>query len=63
MKELTNIIARFFSGEEFAQNGDQARLELSPSDLRKIVQLMNENAKLKGTIKKISKADAKSKEL
>ena len=63
MKELTNIISRFFSGEEFAQNGDQARLELSPSDLRKIVRLMNENAKLKATIKKISKADAKSKKM
>lgn len=47
MEELTNKMIQFFSGEDFIEHGDNARLELSPAELRKISSLMTENTKLK----------------
>ena len=47
MKDLTHKMIQFFSGEDFAVHGDDARLELTPAELRQISNLMTENAKLK----------------
>lgn len=49
--ELTHKLVEFFTGEEFFEKGESARLSFSPSELRKIVSLMNEIAKLKAEIK------------
>lgn len=36
MKDLTHKIAQFFSREDFAEHGEDARLELTPAELRQI---------------------------
>lgn len=46
MKNLMHKMAQFFSGEKFAKNGEDARLELTPAELRQISNLMTENARL-----------------
>lgn len=56
MRKLTNKIAKFFSGEDFAEHGDDARLELTPAELRQISNLMTENARLKTKLDKHNKA-------
>ncbi len=56
MKDLTHKMAQFFSGEDFAEHGDDARLEFTPSELRQICKLMDENAKLKNDLKRHNKA-------
>lgn len=56
MKDLTHKMAKFFSGEDFAEHGDDARLELTPAELRQISNLMTENAKLKTKLDKHNKA-------
>lgn len=56
MKELTHKMAQFFSGEDFAEHGDDARLELTPTELRQISNLMTENARLKTKLNKHNKA-------
>lgn len=43
MKDLTHKMAQFFSGEDFAEHGDDARLELTPAELRQISNLMTED--------------------
>ena len=53
MKELISKMALFFSGEDFAEHGDDARLELTPSELRQISKLMTENARLKTELDKL----------
>ena len=50
MKNLTHKMAQFFNGEDFAEHGDDARLELTPAELRQISNLMRENARLKTNI-------------
>lgn len=57
MKELTSKMAQFFSGEDFAEHGDDARLELTPAELRQISNLMTENARLKTELDKYKKSD------
>ena len=52
MKDLTHKIVQFFSGEDFSEHGDDARLELTPVELRKILNLMTENARLKTKLNK-----------
>ena len=52
MKDLTHKMVQFFSGEDFAENGEDARLELTPAELRKITYLMTENARLKTELDK-----------
>ena len=54
MKDLTHKMAQFFGGENFAERGDDARLELTPAELRKISNLMTENARLKAKLKKLT---------
>lgn len=56
MKNLTHKMAQFFSGEDFAERGDDARLELTPAELRQISNLMTENARLKTKLTKHDKA-------
>ena len=56
MKDLTHKMAKFFSGEDFAEHGDNARLELTPAELRQISNLMTENARLKTKLTKHDKA-------
>jgi len=56
MKDLTHKMAQFFSGEDFAENGEDARLELTPAELRQISNLMTENARLKTKLDKHNKA-------
>ena len=56
MKNLTHKMAQFFSGEDFAENGEDARLKLTPAELRQISNLMTENARLKAKLDKHSKA-------
>ena len=56
MKDLTHKMAQFFSGEDFAEHGDNARLELTPAELRQISNLMTENARLKTKLNKHNKA-------
>lgn len=55
MKDLTHKIVQFFSGEDFAEHGDDARLELTPAELRQICNLMRENARLKTELDFIEK--------
>ncbi len=55
MGNLTPKIVQFFSGEDFAEHGDDARLELTPTELRQISNLMTENAKLKTKLDFIEK--------
>jgi len=55
MKDLTHKMAQFFSGEDFAEHGDNARLELTPTELRQILNLMAENARLKTELDFIEK--------
>ncbi len=54
MKKLTHKLTQFFSGEDFAEHGDDARMELTPSELRQISNLMTENAKLKAKLKSLT---------
>ena len=56
MKDLTHKMAQFFSGENFAKHGDNARLELTTAELRQISNLMTENARLKTKLNKHDKA-------
>lgn len=56
MKDLTHKIAQFFSGGNFAEHGDDARLEFAPAELRQICKLMDENARLKNDLKRHNKA-------
>ena len=67
MKDLTHKMAQFFSGEDFAEHGDDARLEFTPAELRQIISekkslgirysnLMTENARLKAKLDKHNKA-------
>lgn len=62
MKDLTHKMAQFFSGEDFAEHGDDARLELTPAELRQISNLMTENARLKTKLDKHNKAFANIKD-
>ncbi len=62
MKNLTHKMAQFFSGEDFAEHGDDARLELTPAELRQISNLMTENARLKTKLAKHDKAFASIKD-
>ncbi len=55
MENLTHKMVQFFSGEDFAEHGDEARLELTPAELRQISNLMTENAKLKTELDFIKK--------
>lgn len=55
MKELTDKLAQFFKGEDFAEHGDNARLVLTPVELRQILNLMTENARLKTKLDKYNK--------
>lgn len=52
MRDLAHKLAQFFSGEDFGENGEDARLELTPAELRKIAYLMTENARLKSKLDK-----------
>ena len=56
MKDLTHKIAQFFSGEDFAKHGEDAKLELTSAELRQISNLMTENARLKTKLDKHDKA-------
>lgn len=56
MKDLTHKIAQFFSGEDFAEHDESARLELTPTELRQISSLITENARLKAKLNKHNKA-------
>lgn len=56
MKDLTHKMAQFFSGEDFTEHGEDARLELTPAELRQISNLMTENARLKTKLDKHNKA-------
>lgn len=55
MKDLTYKMVQFFSGEDFAEHGDNARLELTPAELRQISNLMTENARFKTELDSIEK--------
>ena len=57
MTELLRKIANFFTGEEFFEKEEDARLEMTPSDLRQIVDIVRENTRLKAEIKRISGKD------
>lgn len=61
MKDLTHKMAQFFSGEDFAEHSEDARLEFTPSELRQICKMMDDNAKLKNDLKRHSKAFANIK--
>lgn len=52
MKDLAHKLTQFFSGKDFGENGEDARLELTPAELRKIAYLMTENARLKAELDK-----------
>ena len=52
MRDLIHKITQFFRGEDFGENGEDARLELTPAELRKITYLMTENARLKTELDK-----------
>lgn len=56
MKYLTHKMAQFFRGEDFAEHGEDARLELTPAELRQISYLMTENVRLKTKLNKYNKA-------
>lgn len=56
MKDLTHKMAQFFSGEDFAEHGEDARLELTPAELRQISNFMTESARLKTKLDKHNKA-------
>lgn len=56
MKDLIHKIAQFFSGEDFAEHDESARLELTPTELRQISSLITENARLKAKLDKHNKA-------
>lgn len=56
MKDLTHKMIQFFSGEDFAEHGDDARLELAPAELRQISNLMTENARLKTELDLVEKS-------
>ena len=56
MKDLTHKMAQFFSGEDFAEHSDDARLTLTPAELRQISNLITENARLKTKLNKHNKA-------
>lgn len=61
MRDIVHKITQFFSGEDFGENGEDARLELTPDELRKIAYLMTENARLKTELDK-HKPKAESEE-
>lgn len=63
MKDLAHKLAQFFRGEDFGENGEDARLEFTPAELRKIAYLMTENARLKTELDKYKpKAESENKE-
>ena len=60
MKDLAHKLAQFFSGEDFGENGEDARLKFTPAELRKIAYLMTENARLKAELDKHNKHKPKA---
>lgn len=55
MKDLAHKVEQFFSREDFTEYGDDARLELTPAELRQISNLIKENIRLKTELDFIEK--------
>lgn len=62
MKGLVHKMAEFFRGEDFYTKGEDARLELTPEELRSISALLSENARLISKNKMLKEAVGKIKE-
>lgn len=61
MKDLTHKMAEFFRGEDFYTKGEDARLELTPEELRLISAWLSENARLISKNKLLKEAIGKIK--